>query len=744
MSGIAYCVTNLPRVAISLAVALICATAQAQINYVISISVDGLRPDAVTALGPSEAPNFYRLRNEGAFTDNARTDYEYTNTLPNHTSMLTGRRVTTAAGHNYTANGEPGSATLHSNKGSYVSSVYDVVHDNGRRTALYSGKTKFVLYSQSYNSTNGALDAIGADNGRKKIDRTIINVDSEALTDSFLVGMDALPYNFSMLHLRDTDDAGHGNAWDVVDLDSPYMDAVRDVDVQLGKVLQLIGTHSLLKNHTALILTADHGGMQGTAGHSDEENPQDYTIPFYVWGPGVPAGADLYALNAGVKLNPGTGRPTYSASIQPIRNGDVANLSLDLLGLNAVPGSTINSSQTFNVFNTFALGDYNYDGDIDNEDYELWARQTGTPFKRASDGNNDGVVDGADYVMWRKLSEAAAGAGGMSSFGAATSGVPEPSAFAMLLIGLSIIAAQRFKRHRHDLSPTLGGEGLGEGGRAVRTLSAITLLLFILANPASAAVYPGNGGTSFAGVLKNGSLTIVDSPDGTINFNFQKGTGNFSRNLVLFIDSVPGGYANNYLMDYSPGSDNQRAISGFNETSKVQSLIQFAPGFAADYAVALWVRAATSGSPSGSLREFIPGTGADAGRVLLDVDNGVNIGVAGSEATGATFHFNASDIGLTPGGGQSFKFIATYLNGSNGIRSNEFIGGVAKSTTVDGNGNLASVTMSDWRTFTLTSGGGGSGGGSLAATPEPAIPAIATGLILTVSLRLRQRRKRSA
>jgi hypothetical protein len=335
-------VASLPLVAL-LSLSAPVAVAQ-PVSHVIHISIDGLRPDVITALGPTNLPNFYRLRAEGAHTDNARSDYDYTETLQNHTTQMTARGVLGVTGHNWTNNTDPlAGQTLATNKGSYVAGIYDVAHDNGLRTGHYASKTKFSLFDTSWNGVNGALDLIGPDNGRDKIDVYLYQSDTLVLENAMIASMTAQPFHYVFLHLRDPDTTGHASGWNVTSNSSAYCNTIKTMDSRLGQVFSLIDTNAQLHDRTAIILTADHGGT-GTA-HGDATLAANYTVPFYVWGPGVMADADLYLLNPGNRLNPGTSRPTYSAPVQPIRNGEAVNVALKLLQLGPVPGSTIGAAQ---------------------------------------------------------------------------------------------------------------------------------------------------------------------------------------------------------------------------------------------------------------------------------------------------------------------------------------------------------------------------------------------------------------
>src|SRR5688572_15510973 len=177
--------------------------------FVIHISVDGMRPDFVqSVINAGNAPNFKRFQDEGAWTNNARTDYTHTNTLPNHTSMLTGRPVSLPIGmsgtphHGYTDNDTPPAAeTLHNftTPDWYKASSFDVAHDAGLSTALYASKDKFKIYEQSYNAANGAPHA----NGLDKIDAFANPEASATMLSQLLTDLAANHFKYTFIHYAD-------------------------------------------------------------------------------------------------------------------------------------------------------------------------------------------------------------------------------------------------------------------------------------------------------------------------------------------------------------------------------------------------------------------------------------------------------------------------------------------------------------------------------------------------------------
>jgi len=316
-----------------------------QADYVFHISIDGLRPDAITNLGAAAVPNFYRMRTQGAFTDNARADYFYTETLQNHVTELTARGVKdpygnvgpTYSGHDWTGNSTPPvGATLATNKGAYVAGAFDVADAAGLNTGLYATKTKFSLFTQSWPTY---------------IDHySIVNYDSPTVMTQMKNDIAAQAQGYTFLHLYNPDKEGHDHGW----MGTEYLNSIKTVDGYLGEIFALIATNPAYTGNTAIVLTADHGGT-GT-GHGTETVLENYRVPFYVWGPGVTAGADLYALNPTTRTAPGTARPTYYAAGQPIHNGEASNLALDLLGLGPIPGSSLDSLQNLAVPEPATLG----------------------------------------------------------------------------------------------------------------------------------------------------------------------------------------------------------------------------------------------------------------------------------------------------------------------------------------------------------------------------------------------------
>jgi len=285
---------------------------------ILVISVDALNPTALRRLGHDGAPNLWRLVDEGASTLNARTQVEQTVTLPNHTSMVTGRRIDAArGGHGVTWNTDMPNTTVQKAAGHPVASVFSVAHAAGGSTALFASKTKFSLFQRSWPAG---------------IDRAMIVEEQDAAL-AIAVREDLLTQDraFTFLHLGGPDKTGHASGY----MGAEYLAAVQRIDGLVGKILRAADSKAALDDLT-IILTADHGGLPGSKSHSDATKLANYRVPFVVWGPGIdPAG--LYALNPAYR-DPGTKQPSLSGE-QPVRNGNVANLALDILGFKQVPGS---------------------------------------------------------------------------------------------------------------------------------------------------------------------------------------------------------------------------------------------------------------------------------------------------------------------------------------------------------------------------------------------------------------------
>lgn len=327
------------------------------VNHVFLVSLDGLSATClrgVLATNSAACPHLARLIREGASTLNARCDFAYSETVPNHTTMWLARPVAQPEGlpatvhHGYHYN-VYNSGYLFHNAGnpnvSYFFSVFDVVHDHGLTTAFFAGKAKLAVCYDSYNETNGAPDLIGEDNGRNKLDHTEIldwngfydpeatGINLTALVTNYLASNAP---NFMFVHLADMDYQGHYTGWG----SDRYLAELTRIDSCLGRLLAALEANPALSGQTTLIVTTDHGGGDPPSTHIYPERPLNYTIPFIVWGPGWPARSDAYRcfLN---RVDPGTNRVDYVAAQQPLRNGDASNLALALLGLPPIPGSFI-------------------------------------------------------------------------------------------------------------------------------------------------------------------------------------------------------------------------------------------------------------------------------------------------------------------------------------------------------------------------------------------------------------------
>jgi predicted AlkP superfamily pyrophosphatase or phosphodiesterase len=211
---------------------------------VVIVSVDGLRPDALSV---ERTPNILGMASIGTASWLAQTTFPPI-TLPSHASMLTGYPP---AIHGLTFN------NYMPEKGfSRVPTVFSYARAAGFRTAMVVGKDKF-----NHLKLEGSLDSFEIGAGDDDIvNRAVVQLQA---------GADLL-----MVHLPNVDICGHTNQW----MSAKYLQQVNEADQAVGRL------RTALPPQATMILTADHGGLGPTHG---VDRATDMSIPWVITGPEI-------------------------------------------------------------------------------------------------------------------------------------------------------------------------------------------------------------------------------------------------------------------------------------------------------------------------------------------------------------------------------------------------------------------------------------------------------------------------
>jgi arylsulfatase A-like enzyme len=233
-----------------------------QVDRVLIISIDGLRPDVMLR---ARTPNLHRLFETGSFSFWAQT-VPTANTLPSHTSMLTGMSVEK---HGITFNDERATTRPLYPK---VNTLFELAKRAGYSTAMVTGKSKFMALAKP-----GTIDWISAPEDPKTTDANVADHAGATLR--------LHKPQVMFVHFPGADGSGHGKGWG-----SPeQMASIEQIDECIGMLLNALKT-SALDQSTIVIVSADHGGSGKSHGPNDLRSLH---IPWIINGPGIRKNYDL-------------------------------------------------------------------------------------------------------------------------------------------------------------------------------------------------------------------------------------------------------------------------------------------------------------------------------------------------------------------------------------------------------------------------------------------------------------------
>ncbi|WP_138433375.1 T9SS type A sorting domain-containing protein [Winogradskyella algicola] len=189
--------------------------------------------------------------------------------------------------------------------------------------------------------------------------------------------------------------------------------------------------------------------------------------------------------------------------------------------------------------------------------------------------------------------------------------------------------------------------------------------LFCALTSFAQVTYNGNGNSGFGGAVGGSNMTITDN--GTnITITFNRGSGTFDNEMVIYIDSRTGGFSSTVdFADPDNGDKLRRAINGAGTFGgATRSVVNFPSGMEPDFAVAV-------NTSFGGLWELV-------NNASFPFIAGVGNPTSNTQAS-FSMSFAKTDIGIGVGDAIEFTFVVTYLDGFGG-------GGVFRSDEGYGNG----------------------------------------------------------
>ncbi|MEI2608159.1 MAG: choice-of-anchor Q domain-containing protein [Candidatus Promineifilaceae bacterium] len=176
----------------------------------------------------------------------------------------------------------------------------------------------------------------------------------------------------------------------------------------------------------------------------------------------------------------------------------------------------------------------------------------------------------------------------------------------------------------------------------------------------------------FGNVIGSNSQLHIDADSsGNLNLGLKAGAAVVSPNaMVVYLDTDNGGTGFSTTSGFTDTADGcRRAISGFDGTNR--STLNFATGFTANYAICL-------DNGFAGLWQLTNG----GSHTFITSLNRTNTG------TDYEMNFTLANLGLSAG--SQIRYVATYLNSTNGFRSNEFHG---VETFAGGNPGYTTVNL---------------------------------------------------